>query len=67
MKVKMKKRRILCPDCKTGEESFRLDPSSPVCPYYECYNGIRCNYYVPTKKKGIKKILYKIKRIFKKY
>ena len=66
MKVKMKKRRILCPDCKTGEESCRIDPSSPVCPYYECYNGIRCNYYVPMEKKGIKKIVFKIKTIFNK-
>ncbi len=66
MKVKMRKRKILCPDCKTGEESCKVDPNSPICPYFECYNGIRCNYYVPMEKKGINKILFKIKGLFKK-
>ena len=66
MKVKKKKRKILCPNCKTGAESCALDPASPVCPYFSCYNGIRCNYYVPVDGEGKKGIFSKIKRIFKK-
>lgn len=66
MKVKKKKRKILCPNCKTGQDSYKLDPSSPVCPYFSCYNGIRCNYYVPVDGAGKKGIFSKFKSIFKK-
>ena len=43
-------RNILCPTCKTGEESYKLDALSPVCPYLSAYNGIRCPYYIPIEK-----------------
>ncbi len=70
MKTKKRKRKILCPDCKTGEESYIIDPNSPVCPYFSCYNGFRCTYYVPRKEKRTKGILLKklnqIRELFKK-
>ena len=28
----------LCPKCKTGAESYALDPKSPVCPYLQFHN-----------------------------
>ncbi len=46
MKVKKKKKKILCPSCKTGRESYLQDENSPVCPYFSCYNGYNCAYYV---------------------
>lgn len=51
MKFKKLKKRILCPDCKTGQESLVIDPSSVTCPYISCYDGVRCSYYVPIKEK----------------
>lgn len=53
MKFKKKPKRTLCPDCKTGRESYTIDEKSPVCPYFECYNGYSCTFFTPmdTKKK----------------
>ena len=56
MKFKKKPKRILCPECKTGQESYLIDKSSPTCPYLSCYNGYKCAYFVPldnSKKKSI--------------
>lgn len=67
MKVKMKKRKILCSNCKTGQESCIIDPGSPACPYVSCYDGFKCAYYVPVKnekgKEIFRKLLNKIKKI----
>ena len=49
MKSKRRKQKILCPDCKTGRDSYLIDETSPVCPYLGCYNGRRCAYYVSIK------------------
>ena len=35
----------LCPKCKTGAESYKLDPKSPMCPYLEYHNGKTCPYF----------------------
>ena len=48
MKIKKRKSKILCPDCKTGEENYIIDPGSPACPYISCYNGESCAYYIPV-------------------
>ena len=37
----------LCPKCKTGRDSYLLDPKSPVCPYLLCHMGISCARFVP--------------------
>ena len=70
MKTKHRKRKILCTDCKTGKESYIIDPNSPMCPYVSCYNGFRCAYYVSIKneegKEIFQKLLNKFKRILKK-
>ena len=45
--MKIKKKRILCPNCKTGKESCAMDENSPACPYLSCYDGFDCGYYIP--------------------
>jgi len=65
MKVKIKKRKILCPDCKTGKESYKVDPTSPVCPYFSCYNGVHCAYYIPDAGKEKDNIFSRIVQKFK--
>lgn len=64
MKKYKRKRIILCPTCKTGAESYKLDELSPICPYISCYNGVRCAYYVSIdKRKGVlSKCISEIKR-----
>ena len=47
MENKNKPKKLLCPDCKTGMESYIIDENSPVCPYLDCYDGYNCGYYVP--------------------
>lgn len=37
----------LCPNCKTGADSYRLDPKSPMCPYIQSHNGERCPFFLP--------------------
>jgi len=46
--------------CKTGLESFLLDPSLPACPYIECHNGETCSLYEPMQKE-IKQVFEKTK------
>lgn len=38
----------LCPKCKTGAESYRLDPRSTVCPYLQCNTGKACSFFSPV-------------------
>lgn len=47
MKSKIKKVKILCSNCKTGEESYAIDPESFACPYICCRSEYECAYYVP--------------------
>lgn len=37
----------LCPKCKTGAESYKLDPKSEVCPYLRYHNGKSCPFFSP--------------------
>ena len=37
----------LCPKCKTGAESYKLDPKSEVCPYLQYHNGKSCPFFSP--------------------
>ncbi len=36
----------LCPQCKTGRDSYLYDSKSPVCPYMGSHNGQSCSYFV---------------------
>lgn len=66
MKTKYKKRKILCPNCKTGQESYIIDPHSSECPYFTCYNGFRCVYYTPINNKKKNGFFLKLTNIIKK-
>lgn len=50
-------KKNLCPNCKTGKDSYELDRHSEVCPYISCYNCKKkeCRFYVPleTDKKSL--------------
>jgi hypothetical protein len=35
----------LCPNCKTGLETYLLDRRSPFCPYISFHNGINCTMF----------------------
>lgn len=53
-----RKRKSLCPLCKTGKETYELDKRSDFCPYIYAYRGNKCSCYVPldtpeNEKKGI--------------
>ena len=37
----------LCPNCKTGSESYQLDKQSESCPYIGCLKDGKCNFYEP--------------------
>ncbi len=53
-------KRKLCPNCKTGKETYALDERSPECPYLSLHNGRKCSMYVKLDKSGNKRILKKI-------
>lgn len=41
----MKEKKInaeLCPNCKTGADSYLLDSKNPFCPYQHLHNGQTC-------------------------
>jgi len=37
----------LCPNCKTGQDTYLLDSRSPFCPHIACHDGERCVMFVP--------------------
>ena len=50
-------KNTLCPNCKTGADTYKLDKKSVMCPYLHCHNGVSCPFYKPIslKKSLIKK------------
>ena len=46
----MNDKKQLCPNCKTGADALKLDPTEPMCPYLEFHNGTACTKYVPIEK-----------------
>ncbi len=46
--------RQLCPKCKTGADSYKLDPRSPVCPYQQHYKKKSCPFFVPMEESEVK-------------
>lgn len=45
------KQNRLCSTCKTGEENYKLDPTSETCRYICCYKNGKCAYYKPIENK----------------
>lgn len=40
--MKSKAKVQLCPNCKTGADSYILDNKAPVCQYMHLHNGESC-------------------------
>lgn len=45
-KVLAENKSHLCPNCKTGKESYLLDKRSPFCPYIFCHKDASCSMFV---------------------
>lgn len=46
----LNKKRVICPFCKTGADSYKLNPNSECCPYItavEIPSKITKKYYCP--------------------
>ena len=37
----------LCPNCKTGRDSYLLDSKELFCPYIHFHNGVTCSQFAP--------------------
>lgn len=46
----MNSNNMICPNCRTGEESYKLDSRSPFCPYIQLYKSGACAKYDPIDK-----------------
>lgn len=44
-------KKQICPSCKTGKESYLLDPYADVCPYIDYLRKGKCPFYKPLSKK----------------
>lgn len=42
-----KENEQLCPKCKTGKNSYILDPKSVFCPHIACLSKNGCGYFTP--------------------
>ena len=40
----------ICSGCKTGKDTYEIDPKSETCPYIECLKNGECSFYVPLEK-----------------
>lgn len=43
----MPKSERICENCKTGANSYKLDPTTQVCPYMEYHYNNKCRFYEP--------------------
>lgn len=47
-------KKQLCPKCRVGAESIKLDEKSPVCPYMKYHNGERCARFEELRERELK-------------
>ena len=40
----------LCPNCRTGKETYLLDKTEPTCPFIQLHNANGCVKYSPLVK-----------------
>lgn len=55
-------RKYLCPNCKTGQQTYENNQKEPMCPYILHHNGRSCRYFVPIKMTGLQKWINKLKK-----
>lgn len=48
----MFQKKQICPSCKTGKESYRLDSHTDACPYIDYLRKGKCPFYKPLSKNG---------------
>ncbi len=46
----MDSKTMLCPNCRTGADSYRIDSRSPFCPYLSLHTGQACARFEPMEK-----------------
>lgn len=47
-----KMKNKLCSNCKTGRDTYRLDPKSVMCPFIGSNNGKSCVFFKPMKEES---------------
>lgn len=50
--MKNEDKKYLCPNCKTGQETYLLDSRSSFCPYIRFHNGNECSRFRPIRKES---------------
>ena len=40
--MKDNNKKYLCPNCKTGQDTYLLDSRNPFCPYIQYHDGDKC-------------------------
>ena len=53
----IEKTEQLCPNCKTGFDTYNLDKHSLVCPYLDCHNGKTCSMFEAANAKDRRELL----------
>lgn len=47
-KTLAKNQKQLCPNCKTGQETYLLDSRSTFCPHLIYHDGANCSMFMPV-------------------
>lgn len=50
--MKSDDKKYLCPNCKTGQDTYLLDSKSPFCPFIGFHTGNDCLKFRPMKKES---------------
>ncbi len=43
-------KKQICPKCKVGQETYRLDSKSEACPFIHCWKDNKCSAFEPIEK-----------------
>ncbi len=54
----MFRKKQICPNCKTGAETYHLDAHTDVCPYIDYLGKGKCPFYKPLSKQGKLHLVY---------
>lgn len=54
-------KKQICPKCKVGQETYRLDSKSEACPFIHCWKDNKCSAFEPIEKPSKNGIFSNIK------
>lgn len=54
-------KKQICPKCKVGQETYRLDNKSEACPFIHCWHNNKCSAFEPLDKPSKNGIFSNIK------